>query len=68
MLVLATRAKKHRFKLDQMPRQGSVLIEDLAFNAIFAAANRSLELVAQDDTSCTLKAVGRLPHRIRKRT
>jgi hypothetical protein len=48
MLVLATRAKKHQFKLDQMPRQGSVLIEDLAFNAIFAAANRSLELVAQD--------------------
>ena len=48
MLVLATRAKKHRFTLDEMPRPGSVLIEDLAFNAILAAANRALQLVAAD--------------------
>jgi hypothetical protein len=48
MLVLATRAKKHRFQLKRMPRDSSVLIEDLPFNAMLAAANRSLELIARD--------------------
>jgi len=48
MLVLATRAKKHHFQLEQMPRHSSVLIEDLAFNAMLAAANRSLELISRD--------------------
>nr|MDP9332401.1 glycoside hydrolase [Actinomycetota bacterium] len=48
MLVLATRAKQHDFQLERMPRPTSVLIEDLAFNAILAAANRALELIARD--------------------
>jgi hypothetical protein len=48
MLVLATRAKKHDFQLARMPVATSVLIEDLAFNAILVAANRSLELIARD--------------------
>lgn len=48
MLILATRAKKQHFELRRMPRLTSVLIEDLAFNAIFVAANRSLELIAHD--------------------
>src|SRR5438105_3886401 len=48
MLVLATRAKKHGFQLERMPRATSVLIEDVAFNAILVAANRSLELIARD--------------------
>jgi hypothetical protein len=48
MLVLATRVKKHHFQLEQMPRHSSVLIEDLAFNAMLAAANRSLELISRD--------------------
>jgi hypothetical protein len=48
MLVLATRAKKYNFRLDRMPRRRSVLIEDLSFNAILAAANRSLKLIARD--------------------
>lgn len=47
MLVLATRAKKHDFQLSRMPRHSSVLIEDLSFNAILAAANRSLALIAR---------------------
>jgi hypothetical protein len=48
MLILATRAKLHDFRLAQMPRDSSVLIEDLAFNAMLAAANRSLVLIAGD--------------------
>jgi hypothetical protein len=48
MLVLATRAKQHGFQLERMPRLTSVLIEDLAFNAILAAANHSLERIARD--------------------
>lgn len=48
MLVLAARAKKHHFQLRRMPVEGSVLIEDLAFNAILLVANRSLELIARD--------------------
>lgn len=46
MLVLATRGKRHDFELRRMPAAGSVLIEDLAFNAILAVANRSLALIA----------------------
>jgi glycogen debranching enzyme len=45
MLVLATRAKAHDFQLRRMPAAGSVLIEDLAFNAILAKANRALESI-----------------------
>jgi Glycosyl hydrolase family 63 C-terminal domain len=48
MLVLATRGKKHDFRLKDMPAEGSVLIEDLAFNAILAVANRSLALIANE--------------------
>jgi hypothetical protein len=48
MLVLATRAKRHDFRLESMPSQSSVLLEDLAFNSIFIAANRSLELIAAE--------------------
>jgi hypothetical protein len=48
MLVLATRGKKHDFQLRQIPAVGFVLIEDLAFNAILARANRSLEVIARD--------------------
>lgn len=48
MLVLATRAKKHDFQLRRMPRDSSMLIEDLPFNAMLAAANRSLGLIARD--------------------
>jgi neutral trehalase len=47
MLVLATRAKRHDFQLREMPTEGSVLIEDLAFNSILAAANRALEAIAR---------------------
>ena len=43
MLVLAQLAKRHGFELRRMPRRRSVLIQDLAFNAILAAANRSLD-------------------------
>jgi hypothetical protein len=46
MLVLAARAKRHDFRLAQMPPRSSVLLEDLGFNSIFIAANRSLELIA----------------------
>ena len=48
MLVLATRAQKHAFQLKRMPRDSSVLIEDLPFNAMLAAANRSLGFIARD--------------------
>jgi glycogen debranching enzyme len=47
MLVLAARAKKHDFDLRRMPPQSSVLIEDLAFNAILSAANHALERIAR---------------------
>jgi hypothetical protein len=48
MLVLARRGKRHDFELRRMPLVGSVLIEDLAFNAILAVANRSLALIADE--------------------
>jgi neutral trehalase len=47
MLVLALRAKRHQFRLDRMPPDASVLIEDLPFNAMLAAANRSLQRIAR---------------------
>ena len=46
MLVLATRAKAHDFELRRMRSEDSVLIQDVAFNAILAKANRSLTLIA----------------------
>jgi glycogen debranching enzyme len=42
MLVLAQRARRHGFELARMPPEESVLIEDLAFNALLGAANRAL--------------------------
>lgn len=48
MLVLATRAKRYGFELRRMPRSRVVLIEDLAFNAMLVAANRSLQRIARD--------------------
>ena len=48
MLVLARLAKRYGFELRRMPRDRSVLIQDLAFNSILAAANRSLALIAAE--------------------
>ena len=46
MLVLIRLAADHDFELRRMPRDRSVLIEDVAFNSILAAANRALEALA----------------------
>ncbi|HUF85521.1 MAG TPA: trehalase family glycosidase [Acidimicrobiia bacterium] len=46
MLVLAHRIRRHDFDLRRLPPAESVLIEDLAFNALLAAANQSLEAIA----------------------
>ena len=46
MLVLARRAKRDDFELRRLPPHRSVLIEDLAFNALLAVANRSLTGIA----------------------
>jgi hypothetical protein len=48
MLALARLARRHGFELARLPRDRSVLIEDLAFNAILAAANRALARLADD--------------------
>jgi glycogen debranching enzyme len=48
MLVLAHRARRYRFELRRIPAAESVLIDDLAFNAILAAANRALVELARD--------------------
>jgi hypothetical protein len=42
MLVLAHRARRYGFRLDRLPVRTSVLIEDLAFNAMLAVSNRAL--------------------------
>jgi hypothetical protein len=43
MLALAVHAKKHDFELRRLPRYDNApLVEDLAFNSMLAAANRSL--------------------------
>ncbi len=50
MLVLAHRARRSGFELRRMPVNDSVLIEDVAFNAILGAANRALrELAGEAD-------------------
>jgi hypothetical protein len=46
MLALAVHAKKYDFALRRMPRDRGVLIEDLGFNAMLAAANRALHFIA----------------------
>jgi glycogen debranching enzyme len=48
MLVLARRIKRHDFELRRLAPAESVLIEDLAFNSLLAAANQSLEAIAQE--------------------
>jgi glycogen debranching enzyme len=48
MLALAVLAKKHHFELERLPKTRSVLIEDLAFNALLIVANRALEEIAAD--------------------
>ncbi len=48
MLVLARQASRHRFELRRMPPRRSVLIEDLAFNALLIVANQSLTRIALD--------------------
>ena len=48
MLALAVHAKRYDFDLRRMPRTGSVLIEDVGFNAFFAAANRALRSLGAD--------------------
>jgi hypothetical protein len=42
MVALAVHLERHDFHLAQLPPHRSVLIEDVAFNAIFAAANQAL--------------------------
>jgi hypothetical protein len=46
MLALVHRAKRHGFELRKMPRERSVLVEDVAFNAMLVAANRALTEIA----------------------
>ncbi len=48
MLAVAVHAKKYGFELRRMPREHSVLIEDVAFNALLAVANRSLLSIADE--------------------
>jgi Mannosylglycerate hydrolase MGH1-like glycoside hydrolase domain len=48
MLVLAQHIRRYGFELRRLPPAGSVLIEDLAFNSILAAANRSLTSIADE--------------------
>ncbi len=47
MLVLAERAKRHRFDLHRLPPAESVLIQDASFNALLAVANRKLADLAE---------------------
>ncbi len=48
MLALAVHAEHHDFALPKMPRDNSVLVEDVGFNAFFAAANESLRSLVGD--------------------
>jgi Trehalase len=48
MLALAVRMKRYGFELRRMPVDRFVLIEDIAFNAMLVAANRSLAFIATD--------------------
>jgi hypothetical protein len=43
MLALAVHAKRYDFTMRRIPRTNSVLIEDVGFNAMFAAANDALQ-------------------------
>lgn len=49
MLALAVHLSHHDFDLARIPRDDrAVLVEDLAFNSFFAAANRSLRALVDD--------------------
>jgi alpha,alpha-trehalase len=48
MLALAVRDGRYDFELAEIPPARGVLVQDLAFNAILAAANRSLVVLAGD--------------------
>jgi hypothetical protein len=49
MLALAIHLSHHDFELARLPRdERAVLVEDVAFNAFFAAANRSLRALVGD--------------------
>jgi hypothetical protein len=48
MLVLARRAKRNDFELRRLSPDRSLLIEDLAFNALLVVANRCLRHIADD--------------------
>jgi hypothetical protein len=48
MLALVHRARRHGFELRRMPPDESVLVEDLAFNSLLAAANQSLVAIADE--------------------
>ena len=48
MLALAMHAKEYDFELRRMPHDRSLLVEDVAFNAMLAAANRSLLAIAEE--------------------
>jgi hypothetical protein len=48
MLALVHRAKRHGFELRNMPEKGSVLVEDIAFNALLVAANDALVAIAAE--------------------
>jgi glycogen debranching enzyme len=48
MLAVAHRAKRYGFELRRLPPGESVLIEDLAFNALLVPANHALEALAAE--------------------
>jgi hypothetical protein len=49
MLALAVHLSHHEFDLARIPRDDrAVLVEDVAFNAFFAAANQSLRAIVDD--------------------
>jgi len=48
MLVLAHRARRSGFRLDRLPPDSSVQIEDLAFNALLVVSNRALREIAAE--------------------
>jgi hypothetical protein len=48
MLALAQHAKRFDFDLQRMPRDSSVLIEDVAFNSLLAVSNQAVGHIARE--------------------
>jgi hypothetical protein len=48
MLALAVQLSHHDFQLRDLPRRDTVLVEDVGFNAFFAAANQALRALTDD--------------------